>query len=261
MLAPPLVEVFSLVTMMSKYILSLLSIILLNSCTYIYNAGTKAEFYKTDAFEQRDAAIDSTVQPYRKKVDLEMNVIIGYFETGLKKEQPESNLGNWACDALVEQCAIYTKTAVDFAVLNYGGLRIGSVAQGEVNKGKIYELMPFDNSLVIIEMPGKDLNLLFTHMVIKGGWPVSSDLKIVADKSGNVKSVTIRGKGIEPEKIYRIASIDYLANGGDNCSFFIGKNQILTNVLLRDAMIENIEKKYRLGQKIKAAIEGRFIIE
>jgi 2',3'-cyclic-nucleotide 2'-phosphodiesterase (5'-nucleotidase family) len=217
--------------------------------------------YKTEEFDKNNSSLDSIINPYRKKVALEMNVVIGEVETNLKKEQPESNIGNWACDALAEQTAIYTNTTVDFAILNYGGLRIGSIAQGEINKGKIFELMPFDNSVVIIEMPGKELDSLFTHMAIKGGWPVSADLKIVADKSGHVKTVKIKNQAIDPEKTYHIASIDYLANGGDNCSFFIGKKQIQTDVLLREAIIDNVDKKHKAGKKINAVKEGRFIVE
>jgi 2',3'-cyclic-nucleotide 2'-phosphodiesterase (5'-nucleotidase family) len=122
--------------------------------------------------------------------------------------------------------------------------------------------MPFDNNLLIVEMSGKELPLLFKYMISKGGWPVSSDLKLVGDKDGNIKAVSIKHlTSIDPEKIYRIATIDYLANGGDNCSFFIGKPQIETGVFLRDAMIENISKKHKTGQKINAVKDGRFIIE
>ena len=206
--------------------------------------------------------IDSTAMPYRQKVEQEMNVNIGSVETVLKKEQPESNLGNWACDAVLEQTELYTGKEVDFAILNYGGLRIGSIAAGNISKGKIFELMPFDNSLVIVEMSGKELPLLLRHMIAKGGWPISSDLKLVGDKEGNIKSVSIKKhSSIDPDKIYRIVTIDYLANGGDNCSFFIGKNQIETAVFLRDAMIENIEKKHKSGLKINASKDGRFLIE
>ena len=200
--------------------------------------------------------------PYRQKVEQEMNIIIGSVKNGLKKEQPESNLGNWACDAVWEQTELNTGKEVDFAVLNYGGLRLGSIAEGNISKGKIFELMPFDNSLIIVEMSGKELPLLFRHMIAKGGWPISSDLKLVGDKEGNIKSVSIKKlSSIDFDKIYRIATIDYLANGGDNCSFFIGKNQIETAVFLRDAMIENIEKKHKSGQKINASKDGRFLIE
>ena len=233
-----------------------------SSCTYIYYTGTKSEFYSTELFQDKNALIDSTAMPYRQKVEQEMNVNIGSVEAVLKKEQPESNLGNWACDAVLEQTELYTGKEIDFAVLNYGGLRIGSIAAGNISKGKIFELMPFDNSLVIVELSGQELPLLFIHMITKGGWPISSNLKLVGDKEGNIKSVSIKGLTlIDPDKIYRIATIDYLANGGDNCSFFIGKNQIETAVFLRDAMIENIEKKHKSGQKINASKDGRFLIE
>jgi 2',3'-cyclic-nucleotide 2'-phosphodiesterase (5'-nucleotidase family) len=242
--------------------LSLLLLLSFSSCTYIYYKGTKSDFYKTELFSDKSTKIDSTVAPYRLKVEDEMNIIIGSLESVLKKEQPESNLGNWACDAVKEQTESYTGKNVDFAVLNYGGLRIGSIAAGNISKGKIYELMPFDNSLLIVEMSGKDLPLLFKYMISKGGWPISSDLKIIGDKDGNIKAVSIKNlTRIDPEKIYRIATIDYLANGGDNCSFFIGKPQIETGVFLRDAIIENISKKHKTGLNINAVKDGRFIIE
>jgi 2',3'-cyclic-nucleotide 2'-phosphodiesterase (5'-nucleotidase family) len=231
------------------------------SCSYVHFTGSGSALYKTEEYNKTNSSLDSLINPYRKKVDLEMNVVIGELETTLKKAQPESNLGNWAADALFEQAKIYSGESPDFSLLNYGGLRIGSISAGPITKGKIYELMPFDNSVVIVEMPGEQMNALFDHVIAKGGWPISSNLRIVVGPDNKITELKINGENIDNKRIYKIATIDYLANGGDNCSFFIGKKQIQTAVFLRDAIIENTLARNKVNKKIFAEIDGRFIIK
>ena len=62
---------------------------------------------------------------------------------------------------------------------------------------------------------------------------------------------------INPQKMYHVATIDYLANGGDKCEFFVGNKQILTGILFRDAIIEYINECSEKGQSIQAKLQGR----
>jgi 2',3'-cyclic-nucleotide 2'-phosphodiesterase (5'-nucleotidase family) len=246
---------------MIRFSLVILLFIAINSCVYKHYAGSNAQFYKTEILTETDSTLEKSITPYRNKLETAMNTVIGYAEVNLNKEQPESNLGNWAADAVAAQMSIYTGKNIDFATLNYGGLRIPSIPQGAINKGKIYELMPFDNMLVLVEMKGSELEILFKHIIGKGGWPISGNVRLVSDKNGSLKNISISGKEIDPDKIYNIATIDYLANGGDNCDFFIPKKQLATGVFLRDAVIANIEQGHLEGKKINAVKEGRIIIE
>jgi len=231
------------------------------ACSYNHFVKNSSQFYASEKLTESDAKIDSLIAPYKNQVDVEMSKVIGQCSTLMNKEQPESALGNWSADAVAEMTAFYTKKEVDFAVLNYGGLRIGSLAAGSITKGKIFELMPFDNMLVLVEMKGRELDALFKYLVTKGGWPLSKSMRLVAGKDATIRTVSINGQNIVHDKIYQVATIDYLANGGDNCDFFVGKAQKSTGVLLRNAVIEYVENQTKNEKTINAAKEGRLVIE
>jgi len=100
-------------------------------------------------------AIDSIVLPYRNQMQAEMAEVIGYSDSTLLSYAPESPLGNFVADVIFETGFEFSKNnqicdnphAV-FSILNFGGLR-KSIGQGEITRSDIYELMPFDNTIVI----------------------------------------------------------------------------------------------------------------
>lgn len=206
-----------------------------------------------------DASITEMIAPYKKEVEKEMNTIIGEAAKKLTKAQPESTLGNWATDLVHQKCEDYLKRKIDFAVLNYGGLRIPSLPKGSITKGKIFELMPFDNLLVVIEIKGKDLPALFNHIAMKGGWPVSKQIKMTGHRDKAV-DVHINGRKIENDRTYYVATNNYIANGGDNCTFLKDKKQISTGVLFRNAIIEFVKEETAAGRKLDAALENRIFV-
>ena len=234
---------------------------ILNACIYKHYVKSDNIFYKTEILNDSDSAIVNTVSPFKSKLDEEMNTVIGFCEVMLTKEQPESNLGNWAADAVADRTGFYSKKEVSFALLNYGGLRIESIAPGPITKSKIFELMPFDNMLVVIEIPGKELDKIFKHIIAKGGWPLSSAVKLAVDASGNTSQLLIGGEHVDSNKTYNVATIDYLAFGGDNCDFFKNKKQFSTGVFLRNATIEYVENLNAVGKKINVQKEGRIVFE
>ena len=234
--------------------------IFFSSCLYTHKVETKGNYYKLDSTAIVDTSIVVDILPYKQKINGEMSVVIGQLENELIKEQPVSNMGNWAADAMSDW-ANHKSHKIDFVVLNYGGLRLESIGKGSLNKGKIFELMPFDNSLVIVTMKGSELNDLFNHILTKGGWPISKELNINFSKIDNKLESKISGESVNPLKLYNILTIDYLANGGDNCTFFKGKKSVELGILLRTAMIEQLEFQNKNGIKITAKKDDRILIK
>lgn len=220
---------------------------------------SKNQYQEVKLAQQEDATIVELIAPYKKEVEREMNAVIGEVAQMLTKAQPESTLGNWATDLVHQQCEAYLDQKIDFTVLNYGGLRIASLPAGDITKGKVFELMPFDNLLVGIEMKGSELLELFQHIVAKGGWPLSKQIRMTV-RGDQVLDVRIDGKKIEKDRVYTLATNDYIANGGDQCTFFKGKKQLATGVLFRDAIIEYIEAETKAGRKLDAALEERIFM-
>jgi 2',3'-cyclic-nucleotide 2'-phosphodiesterase (5'-nucleotidase family) len=78
-----------------------------------------------------------------------MNDIVGFVEESLDKKQPEGSLGNFMVDAFLTMARDKYNTPVDLAVLNSGGIRLTQLAAGNMTRGKVFELMPFDNLLIL----------------------------------------------------------------------------------------------------------------
>ena len=242
------------------------SVLVLYCIVFLTSCRPQTHFVKSDNtyneimdLTKEDSGVNEIIEPYKKEIGDEMKKVIGQVANMFIKEKPESTLGNWASDLTHSKCEEYLNRKMDFAVLNYGGLRIPSLPKGDVSKGKIFELMPFENYLVLVEMKGSDLPALFDHMALKGGWPVSKHVKMTIHDNKAI-DVRINNRKVENDKIYSFATIDYIANGGDNCTFLKDQKKVETGVLFRDAIIEFIEEETKAGRKIDAKLEHRVFI-
>ena len=145
--------------------------------------------------------------------------------------------------------------------MNNGGLR-STLPKGEITKGMIFELMPFENELVILELGSDDYIQLLQYITKRGGEPFAG-VNIIMDEKGSVLSQSLDLNG---GKI-RVLTSDYLANGGDKMSFFKGKKQKKVGIKLRDAIInyciskENISSKLDNRLSIAKAKESDLTIE
>jgi 2',3'-cyclic-nucleotide 2'-phosphodiesterase (5'-nucleotidase family) len=242
---------------MQKIIFALLSLLLLSACKRNdFVLSTQHKYDKIDSTTVENTAMRDSISLYKKKVDAEMSTVIAYSPEALTKKQPESTLGNYIADAVHAQAEKYGKISADLTVLNHGGLRIDALPKGDWTRGNIFELLPFDNMVVIVEMKGTAVNQLLQHIAAKEGWPVSRHLRMEI-KAGKAQNGKISGATIDENKTYRVVTNDYLANGGDNCTFFVGCPQRETGKFIRDAVIEYLEAQNKEKQAIKAEIEGR----
>jgi len=201
-----------------------------------------------------DQSVDDIIKPYKAKLDAEMNEVIGEVAHEMSKRLPESTLGNFVAELLKDQTELIIGDSLDFAMQNHGGLRISSLAKGPISRGKVFELMPFDNMLVVITADGKIIKKLFDVIAYKGGWPMTDDIKLTI-KDTIATEILIHGQPIDDDKLYKFAINDYIANGGDNCDFLQeGKVETL-NITVRDAIIDYLERTK--GTKHSSKITGR----
>ena len=205
---------------------------------------------------QEDAEISALIAPYKKQLDTEMNEVIGQVEKELTKAQPESTMGNWFADLLYEQSEKKLGRKIDFAIVNQGGMRIQSIPKGPITKRKVFELMPFDNMVTVVEIDGVTLHQLFDLMAEKGGWPISKSVSfsIVEQKAVNIK---IDNASLNNDQTYYVSMSDYVANGGSDCHFLKELPREDLGIFLRDLIIEHIEEKTAQNQTLTAKIEGR----
>ncbi len=203
--------------------------------------------------------MNKLIAPYKATVDSEMNKVIGYSEIAMPKikDQPETVLGNFVAD-LVFEFAKTIDAQTDLCVLNNGGLR-SSLPQGNITIRNVFELMPFDNEIVIVTLDGKNVKELFTYIAERKGVPVSGIVMKLEKMNGNVvlNQVKIGLNDFSENNTYKIATSDYLSGGGDNMNF-LGKGSIqTTSKKIRDAIIDYIRLKTAENKKLKPVLDNR----
>jgi 2',3'-cyclic-nucleotide 2'-phosphodiesterase (5'-nucleotidase family) len=184
-----------------------------------------------------------------------MNMVIAQLANDLEKKQPEGTLGNLMVDAVKIMAEKKYATIIDIALVNNGGIRLTSLKAGSITKGKVFELMPFDNILVLQKLNGKVLKELLDHIAGRGGWPVAGmTMKI---NNGKAVDVLINGSPIDENKIYTIAHSDYTANGGDDCTMLRAIPQINNGYLIRDAILDYFASFTKVGKEISVSMQNR----
>jgi len=223
----------------------------------IHYLDTSVQYIKAEETSADDEVADM-IAPYKKRLDAEMNTVIGNTAADLTIGKPESTLGNWLADLIHQKSEDYYESKIDFALVNHGGVRIPVLAEGEVTRGKIFELMPFDNMLMVLQIDGATVRQIFGTMAANGGWPISQQVSYVIENELPV-DILINNEALDDKKIYKVAISDYLANGGDNLFFLKDKKRHNLGVLFRDAMLEYIVEQN--GEAMNAEVEGRVIMK
>jgi len=214
----------------------------------------------TDSLET-NAEIEAFIKPYREHVNNDLDSVLAYAVDTYSKSDGEFNtaIGNLMADAVYEQCNPIFKSRtghdIDIVLLNHGGIR-SIISKGNVTTKTAYEVMPFENSAVVVALKGKQVQELVDYLAkAKRANPISG-LKLVLDKDFNVKSVSIKGKPFTINKTYFVATSDYLYDGGDNMDFFKTNDGVYTlDYKIRNVLIDYFKKKDTLNP----TIDDRFI--
>ena len=211
---------------------------------------------------EADSAIAKTIAPYKKELDKMMNRVIGTTDQEIFKNRPNGSLNNLAADMVLEMTLRKLgekDLRPQICLLNYGGLRY-PLPKGEVTVADIYQLMPFQNEAVVLELSGKQMKAMFKYLIDKNGQPISG-LKLEASNQ-SLRKALIQGKEFDENQSYYIVTSDYLAEGGDQMSFLKEPVQSYrTGFLIRDLMIEYFEFKSQNNEIVKANIEERISIK
>ena len=210
-----------------------------------------------------DPALVNLLQPYVEKVNASLSEVIGRAEGTFSHEgsrERETALGDLIADAMLWSTG---DLDVDLALQNGGGIRSG-LPLGPITKKTIHEILPFDNSVMVLTLKGSELLSLFEHIgkVQKGSgaFPqVSRGVTFTLDsKSRECRNVRIHGRPIDPDRIYKVTTNSYLANGGDGYGIFLeAVDRYDTSRFQRDVLIEYIKS---LGMNLKPKVHGRLEI-
>lgn len=199
----------------------------------------------------QDSAYLAYLAPVAAELEEQLSIPLGTAPEALSVGKPESTLLNWASDALKAKADENFVGKVDFAVVNAGGLRCDWAA-GDITFRNVFELMPFDNELVILTLSGEDVLLVVQNCIEQGGQGVSKELHI--DAGNQAQQATLHGLPIDPTASYHVATSDYLSGGADGLTALTHfSERVMTGKKIRDLYIEYIQE-IRI---VEAKLDGR----
>jgi len=237
--------------------------VVLSSCSSTkkiasYNAQNISVDKQTDTIQ--DSRYSSILQPFTDKLANELTGIVNIADTSLIAYRPESPLSNFISDLLLAWGKTFAKTnqptiSIDFSLVNIGGLRT-SLPQGEIQVRNIFELLPFENELVFVQLKGNQVNILLDHLASRDGEGVSGTTFGI--KKGKAVEVTVGGNPVDNNKLYWVLTNDYVANGGDGMKVLTEAVQrVDTGEKIRDVVISELKEMNKKGIRINAKNDGR----
>lgn len=210
-----------------------------------------------------DSNQKAVIQQYRKNLEAEMNRLLVYSERVMERGTPEGLLNNFVADLVFEigkeLYAPEDDKPIDFCLLNYGGLRV-PLPRGEITYERVFELLPFENEMVVITLSGEKTLELFHYLAnATRGMPVSGIKLAIQDN--HALEILIQGKEFDINRTYKVLTSDYLAGGGDSMNFFLQPiNYELLGMRVRDAIIKHMQRVHAKGEKINSELDGRITV-
>ena len=228
--------------------------------------NAKAKLLPVDASIPDDSEVEKMLAPYSEKVR-ELSKVIGRLEGGLTiKGVGAGSLGNFVTDGVKAQAEAKLGKPVALAMVNAGGLRKNEITAGELRASDIFELLPFENALVAVDVTGVQLAKVLqivtkdaqTGARIKFKWNEQSRAQFL---SGKLLDENGREQEIDPQKIYTIVTIDYLLRlgGGAYAILQEAKSKTPLNITLRDAIMNYVKSETAAGRSIRPVLDRRFV--
>ena len=176
------------------------------------------------------------------------------------RTEPDLPLANFVSDALRAQASEYFGKPIDFAIINYGGIRI-PMPEGAVILDDIEAMFPFKNYMCYAAVRGSNLQRLLEQLAKTKAFQAVSGCRVKV-KAHELVEAEIGGEPIDPKRLYNVATIDFLLSGGDQIAIgALAEDVILTPVVVRDLMLDYIKGLEAEGKIIDVEKDGRVIME
>ena len=212
----------------------------------------------TDGATPKAAALLRDAQPSMAR----LKEVVGHSASELDNPRDECDLplGNLIVDMIRKGASEYYKTPIDVGLLNYGGIRI-PLPKGEVTLEDMESMFPFQNYLCMAKIKGKNLQRLFDQLAKTDAFMAVSNVKVHV-KNHEITELLIGGQPLKPEKVYTLATIDFLLDGGDGVAVgAIADDVKLSRKLLREVILEQVRKTEAAGGVLDGKKDGRVIME
>ena len=222
------------------------------SCNTSYKAeNVQYSSYRIQSIDESNS-VNSIIKPYSDSINKLMNVVIGYNERQLEHKRQGDALGFFMTDAYLEMARQKIDPQVNAAFMNSGGIRLPDLPAGAITQGKIYELMPFDNLMVILKVKGSLLKQYLDTLVASEGVIESGITVQIVNKT--TQQIMVGAKPLDLNADYTIVNSDYV---GNTSGLLKNIDRKTSGYLLRDAIIDYIGFINAGGKKITVSNTDR----
>ncbi|TCK64714.1 5'-nucleotidase-like protein [Winogradskyella wandonensis] len=248
--------------MKTKIFFLCLIVLIFSSCKQDYSIS-KIEGKRLEINDsiKADNTVDAFIKPYRDKVNKDLDSTLAFAVDTYSKTDGELNtaIGNFMADALYEMTNPVFKSRtgkdIDLVLLNHGGIR-SIISKGNITSRTAYEVMPFDNTVVVTTLKGEQIKELLTYLASRKRAHPIAGLQVILNADGSINRALIKGSEIDYNKTYYVATSDYLYNGGDRMSFLKSKDSLYDlDYKIRNLLIDYFKKI----DTLRPTIDDRFI--
>lgn len=201
-----------------------------------------------------DSSSYRVLSPYIQLLKDSMNTVIGHTETALMNTRRTGNLGRVIADYTLSEANAYCQQSgqapCHMAILNNGGLR-NSIGQGPITLGHVFEVSPFENKLVIVQLSGSQTAELLEYIAAQGGTPVAGLELAYQEQAPYLVRAFIQNQPFDSRRSYRIATNDYMALGGDKFTMFLQHESFdETPLMIRDVLLRGLQRETQQNNQI-----------
>ncbi|MGL5956688.1 MAG: bifunctional metallophosphatase/5'-nucleotidase [Brevinema sp.] len=202
-----------------------------------------------------DLLVLDYIESKKGLVDQNMGQVLATISESISDENIRSQstiLGNFIADTVLNA---FSDRNIDILMLNSGGIRAPLIG-GNITLGTMYEIHPFDNTVVYFEAPGNIIKEILTHsanaVYDTGGFlQISKDTEVIIEPDGSISSIKIQGEHLAHDKIYKVMVSDWIFNGGD--SYTMIKDNAQNIQLLGFDVREILMKEFQKIQHINTS--------
>lgn len=227
--------------------------------------NTRTEVVPIAATIPEDEAIQKVIAPLAAEIKASFDLPLVQAPQGLFRGRrgEENLLGYWTADVMRRTAQNVVGVPVRFAITNAGGLR-SNLRPGQLKVGDIFELMPFENELVVVELTGAEvIQVVKEGIVRRGGEPCSGVKAVVGGtpEAGTYSLVWEDGSPIDPKETVKVATSDYLYGGGDSIpTLKLGRKPFTTGVTLRQMLLDECAALAKAKKELLPPPPGRYTI-
>ncbi len=221
-----------------------------HSYTYKYRMVRLDSTYDT----KLDPALVKYMIRHKARLDKKMNEVIGHCDVTLNVEAPQSPLSDLLTELMLRDGpSALGQDPCDLSILNFGGIRTNLQA-GDVTVGDIFKISPFDNYLVVATLRGSELKKAVSRFRLDALMAASAGMNVVY-KNNIPNKILIQGKEVQDDKLYRLITLNFLAEGGDNILSGVKYESLDYSMLIfRDFLIDEVKKITKSGKSVSDAL-------